>query len=59
MHWMTAAEIAVAYRKKVFSPVELTQNLLTRIDSLNSKNHAFINVDHDGALAAARQAERE
>ena len=59
MHWMTAAEIAVAYRKKVFSPVELTQNLLTRIDSLNSKNHAFISVDHDGALAAARQAERE
>ena len=59
MQWMTAAEIASAYRKKTLSPVELTQTLLARIDSLNPKCHAFISVDHEGALASAREAERE
>ena len=57
MHWMTAAELASGYRKKAFSPVEVTQHLLSRIDALNPKYHAFIEVDHEGALAAARQAE--
>ncbi len=59
MHWMTAAELALGYRKKTFSPVEVTQHLLGRIDTLNPKCHAFIDVDHEGALAAARQAEQE
>ena len=59
MHWMTAAELASGYRKKAFSPVEVTQHLLNRIDALNPKYHAFIEVDHEGALAAARQAEHE
>jgi aspartyl-tRNA(Asn)/glutamyl-tRNA(Gln) amidotransferase subunit A len=59
MHWMTAAELALGYRKKTFSPVEVTQHLLARIDTLNPKCHAFIEVDHEGALAAARQAEHE
>ncbi len=59
MHWMTAAELARGYRKGSFSPVEVTQHLLVRIDALNPKYHAFIEVDHEGALAAARQAERE
>ena len=59
MHWMTAAELALGYRKKTFSPVEVTQHLLARIDALNPKCHAFIEVDHEGALAAARQAEHE
>jgi aspartyl-tRNA(Asn)/glutamyl-tRNA(Gln) amidotransferase subunit A len=59
MHWMTAAELASGYRKKAFSPVEVTRHLLNRIDALNPKYHAFIEVDHEGALAAARQAEHE
>lgn len=59
MHWMTAAELALGYRKKTFSPVEVTKHLLARIDALNPKCHAFIEVDHEGALAAARQAEHE
>lgn len=59
MHWMTAAELALGYRKKTFSPVEVTQHLLARIDTLNPKCHAFIEVDHEGALTAARQAEHE
>lgn len=59
MQWMTAAELALGYRKRSFSPVEVTQHLLARIDALNPKYHAFIDVDHEGALAAARQAEHE
>jgi aspartyl-tRNA(Asn)/glutamyl-tRNA(Gln) amidotransferase subunit A len=59
MHWMTAAELALGYRKKTFSPVEVTKHLLARIDALNPRCHAFIEVDHEGALAAARQAEHE
>ena len=59
MHWMTAAELASGYRKRAFSPVEVTQHLLARIEALDSKCHAFIEVDHEGALAAARQAEHE
>ena len=59
MQWRTAAELALGYRKKDFSPVEVTQHLLNRIDALNPKYHAFIEVDHEGALAAARQAEHE
>ena len=59
MHWMTAAELASGYRQKTFSPVEVTKQLLNRIDALNPKYHAFIEVDHEGALAAARQAEHE
>ena len=59
MHWMTAAELASGYRKKSFSPVEVTQHLLNRIYALNPQYHAFIEVDHEGALAAARQAEHE
>ncbi len=59
MHWMTAAELASGYRQKTFSPVEVTKQLLNRIDALNPQYHAFIEVDHEGALAAARQAEHE
>jgi aspartyl-tRNA(Asn)/glutamyl-tRNA(Gln) amidotransferase subunit A len=59
MHWMTAAELALGYRKKTFSPIDVTKHLLSRIDELNPKCHAFIEVDHEGALAAARQAEHE
>ena len=59
MHWMTAAELALGYRKRAFSPVEVTRHLLNRIDALNPTYHAFIEVDHEGALAAARQAEHE
>ena len=59
MHWMTASELASGYRKRTFSPVEVTQHLLTRIDALNPTCHAFIEVDREGALAAARQAEHE
>jgi len=59
MQWMTAAEIARGYRNRTFSPVELTKSLLDRIDALNPICHAFITIDHEGALESARHAERE
>lgn len=59
MHWLTASQIAEGYDKGTFSPTELVEHLLGRIDRLDSRFNAFIRVDHEGALAAARQAETD
>ncbi|MDB5867056.1 MAG: Asp-tRNA(Asn)/Glu-tRNA(Gln) amidotransferase GatCAB subunit, partial [Betaproteobacteria bacterium] len=59
LHWLTAFELAAAYREKRLSPVELTQALLARIAAVDPKLNAFISVDGDAALAAARLAEKE
>jgi aspartyl-tRNA(Asn)/glutamyl-tRNA(Gln) amidotransferase subunit A len=59
LHWLTAEEIGAAYREKRLSPVELTKALLTRIAAIDPKLNAFISVDTDSALAAARIAEQE
>ena len=48
---------AIAARK--ISPVEATQTCLDRIARLDSRIHAFITVDGDGALATARALESE
>jgi aspartyl-tRNA(Asn)/glutamyl-tRNA(Gln) amidotransferase subunit A len=57
--WLTAAEVAAAYAAKQLSPVELVQALLSRIEARNADCGAFIRVDAEGALAAARLAEKE
>jgi aspartyl-tRNA(Asn)/glutamyl-tRNA(Gln) amidotransferase subunit A len=59
LHWLTAAEIGAAYAARRLSPVELVQALLERIALHDPQMHAFIKVDGDAALAAARCAERE
>ncbi len=59
LHWLSAANIAAAYGARKLSPVELTQALLARIEKLQPKLHAFIRLDPEGALAAARAAEAE
>lgn len=58
LHWLTAAEIGAAYRTRSLSPVELVTALLARIERHDSRINAFIHVDAEGALEAARQAER-
>src|SRR5688500_16900648 len=58
-HWLTAAEIADAYAKAKLSPVELVQSLLARIEKLDPKLNAFIDVGAERALDEARQAEKE
>jgi aspartyl-tRNA(Asn)/glutamyl-tRNA(Gln) amidotransferase subunit A len=55
--YLSAEELAAAYRAGTLSPVEVTRAVLDRIDRLNPRLHAFLHVDHAGALAAARDAE--
>ena len=57
--WMGAASLAAAYRTRALSPVDVVEALLSRIDSLDGALNAFILLDRDGALAAARAAEAE
>jgi aspartyl-tRNA(Asn)/glutamyl-tRNA(Gln) amidotransferase subunit A len=58
-HWLSASEISTAYAAKTLSPVELLTALLARIEALDPKLHAFIRLDPDAAMQAARQAEAE
>jgi aspartyl-tRNA(Asn)/glutamyl-tRNA(Gln) amidotransferase subunit A len=51
------AELRAALAAKRLSCVELTQGLLERIERLNPALNAFVTVDRDGALAAARAAD--
>jgi aspartyl-tRNA(Asn)/glutamyl-tRNA(Gln) amidotransferase subunit A len=43
--------------KKEISSVELTEAALRRIEALDGKLHAFVTVDRDGALQAAKAAD--
>jgi aspartyl-tRNA(Asn)/glutamyl-tRNA(Gln) amidotransferase subunit A len=58
-HFLTAVEAAAAIAARTLSPVELTQALLQRIQRLDPKLNAFIQLDADAALTAARAAEAE
>ncbi|QKW24453.1 Asp-tRNA(Asn)/Glu-tRNA(Gln) amidotransferase subunit GatA [Kitasatospora sp. NA04385] len=50
----TAAETAGAIAKGEVSAVEVARAHLDRIDAVDEKVNAFLHVDHEGALAAAR-----
>ena len=54
---LSLSELSAALRDKTLSSVELTEFFLQRIDALNPRLNAFITVDRDGALAAARSAD--
>jgi aspartyl-tRNA(Asn)/glutamyl-tRNA(Gln) amidotransferase subunit A len=51
---LSATELLHGYRRKQFSPLEVTEAVLRRIAALDSKLNAFILLDPEGALAAAR-----
>ncbi|MBV8168485.1 MAG: amidase [Alphaproteobacteria bacterium] len=53
----SATALVDAFRRKTVSPVEATQAALARIERLDGQLNAFILVDRDGALAAARASE--
>ena len=54
---LSLTELSAARRDKTLARVELTEVFLQRIDALNPRLNAFITVDRDGALAAARSAD--
>jgi aspartyl-tRNA(Asn)/glutamyl-tRNA(Gln) amidotransferase subunit A len=55
--YLSIAEAAAAFRRREFSPVELTRALLERIERLDPILHAFVTITADRALAEARDAE--
>jgi aspartyl-tRNA(Asn)/glutamyl-tRNA(Gln) amidotransferase subunit A len=52
-------EVSQLVRSKKISPVQLTQDCLSRIERLNGKLNAFITITAESALAEARAAESE
>jgi aspartyl-tRNA(Asn)/glutamyl-tRNA(Gln) amidotransferase subunit A len=56
--WFTAAQLRDAYAKKSLSPVDVVKEQLARIEKIDARYHAFLHVDADNALKAARQAEQ-
>ncbi len=54
---LTATALLEAYRRKTLSPVEATKAVLARIAALQSSLNAFLLVDEEAALAAARASE--
>jgi aspartyl-tRNA(Asn)/glutamyl-tRNA(Gln) amidotransferase subunit A len=57
--WRSLADAAAAVKAGSVSPVELTRACLERIERVDRVVHAFVSVDAEGALQAARTAERE
>ena len=58
-HWLGIAEASQAFAARTLSPVELLTSLLQRIEQLDPVLHAFIRLDADAAMDAARAAETE
>ncbi|MBI3935816.1 MAG: amidase [Betaproteobacteria bacterium] len=59
LHYLTITEAARLIQSGKLSPVELTQALLARIESLDPQLNAFITVTADLALKQAKEAEAE
>jgi aspartyl-tRNA(Asn)/glutamyl-tRNA(Gln) amidotransferase subunit A len=57
--WRSLAAAASAVESRAVSPVELTQVCLDRIEKVDRAVHAFVSVDSERALEAARAAERD
>ena len=53
---LSASDLARAYRTRQISPVEAVRDALARIDRFNPAVNAFLVIDHDRALEAARAA---
>jgi len=55
--WMSAVELIEGYRSGAFSPVEVTQATLARIEEKDGLINAFVLVDGERALEEARASE--
>ncbi len=58
MHEQTVAQLAQGLRDKSFTSVELTRAYLQRISELDQNYNAFITVNEENALNAARTADQ-
>ncbi|MDY6892094.1 MAG: amidase family protein [Chloroflexota bacterium] len=55
--WMTATELSRAISEKELSPVDVVKAILERIEVINPKINAYVTVNADLAIEAAKQAE--
>lgn len=55
--YMSASELVSCYREQTLSPVDATRATLARISLVDGKTNAFIFVDEEFAMDAARQSE--
>src|SRR5713101_6895172 len=58
LHELTAAQAARLIREREVSPVELVEKLLARAAEIDQRVQAWVSLDADRALAAARTAEQ-
>lgn len=54
---LTAGDLVRLYRRRELSPVEVTRDVLARIERFEPAINAFVLVDGEGALASARESE--
>ncbi len=57
--YQTIAELICGYKANLFSPVEVIESHLERIQDLNNHLGAFINVSEDQSIALAKIAEKK
>jgi len=58
LHKSTLTQLAAGLRQRAFSSVELVGELLARIEKSQDSLNAFVSVTREGALEAARAADR-
>ena len=56
--FMPAFELSALISSKQISPVELTEVYLRRIDKFDSSLNAYLTVDTEGVVEAAKEAEQ-
>jgi aspartyl-tRNA(Asn)/glutamyl-tRNA(Gln) amidotransferase subunit A len=56
---MTISQLAPKVKSRAISPVELTRAVLAKIEELDPVLNAYITIDEEGALKAARNAQRQ
>ncbi|MAG33919.1 MAG: Asp-tRNA(Asn)/Glu-tRNA(Gln) amidotransferase GatCAB subunit A [Deltaproteobacteria bacterium] len=59
IHYLTLGELASRLESRVISPVEVTRQMLERIDRLDGSFNSYTTVLPESALETARQAEDE
>ena len=58
LHTLGVAEAAALIQRREVSPVEIAEACLTRLEALEPKLQAWVTVDRQGALAAAKRCEQ-